>query len=223
MNSWNYQYLGRRVRGDYEYRYTLRTVNVDNVNPSSPFDYQIHPMSLSIIKRPLTEESSTHETSAMKFASEAVQEQKIKQQQQTYEDYADNRRLYGKLGIRTRDGLGLSYFDLLEAENQTSQRQLIKEIDAAAALLYQQRQKNAAAQQQEQIKEIPGVVPLRELLGSEDKLLHLALQEDPANSYKEYGEDGHSSIVHTAYLPYPCGNPRCGICNNAAQIKKESQ
>ena len=66
---------------------------------------------------------------------------------------------------------------------------------------------------QEQVKEITGSVPIRELLGDEDKLLHLALKEDPANSYKEYGEDG-SSIVHTAYTPFPCGNPRCGVCHH---------
>ena len=123
-----------------------------------------------------------------------------------------------RLGIPTSDGLGLFYSDFLESQSQASEKQVLKEIDAR---LDQQvvRQKNPAAQQQQQVKQITGSVPIRELLGDEDKLLHLAMQEDAQNSYREFGADG-STITHTAYLPFPCKNPHCGICNNAASDKE---
>jgi hypothetical protein len=211
MNSWDYTYRGKRVRDGYEYEYKLQTVSVDNVGATSPFDYGVMPKSLTVTRRPLKE---TDEPSRMKIA--AVQEQKQKLEQQSYEDFADNRRLYGKLGIRTPDRLGLFYSDFLESQSQATQRQTLREIDAAFNQQVQ-KQKNAAAQ--EQIKEITGSVPIRELLGTEEKLLHVALKQDDINSYREYGADG-SSVVHTAFTPVNCNNPRCGICNNAAQIEK---
>ena len=91
MNSWNYEYRGKSVKNGYEYQYKLQTVSVDNLHATSSFDYSVFPQSLTVIKKPLKE---TDETSPMKFAS--VQEQKQKLEQQSYEDFADDRRLHAK-------------------------------------------------------------------------------------------------------------------------------
>ena len=73
------------------------------------------------------------------------------------------------------------------------------------------------------IKQIAGSVPIRELLAEgEEKLLHVALKEDPINSYTRYGADG-TKITHTAYLPVPCGRPSCGICNNSQVQQQQNQ
>src|SRR5687768_16043921 len=117
MNSWKYEYRGKSVKNGYEDQYKLQTVSVDNVDASSPFDYSIHPKSLTVIKRPLKEE--TDEISPMKVAS--VPQEKHKLEQQTYKDYAHGRELYGRLGIPTPDGLGLFYSDFLESQSQASQ------------------------------------------------------------------------------------------------------
>ena len=68
---------------------------VNNVNPKDVFDYSIHPMSLTTVKRPLKEEDTDEEySSPMKIAS--VMQQKQKLEQQSYEDFAHDRRLHAK-------------------------------------------------------------------------------------------------------------------------------
>jgi hypothetical protein len=122
-NSWDYEYLGKSQKNGYEYQYRLNTVSVDNLDAKSPFDFSIHPKSLTVVKRPL-KSAGSNGLSPLKQAS--IQ----REEQQSYEEYEEERRRYAKLGIPSPDGLGLFYSDYLVSQEQSRERQnKLKEID----------------------------------------------------------------------------------------------
>lgn len=107
MNGrWDYQYLGKSVKNGYEYEYKLQTVSVDNLDVTSPFDYSVFPRALTVVKRPLKSAGNSL-SSPLKQASYSIQR---REEQQSFGDYEDERRLYAKLGIPSPDGLGSVLF-----------------------------------------------------------------------------------------------------------------
>ena len=108
MNGrWDYQYLGKSVKNGYEYEYKLQTVSVDNLDVTSPFDYSVFPRALTVVKRPLKSAGNSLLSPLKQASSSSIQR---REEQQSYGDYEDERRLYAKLGIPSPDGLGSVLF-----------------------------------------------------------------------------------------------------------------
>lgn len=71
--SWTYEYLGKSQRDGFDYFYRLETQSADNIDAKTPFDFSIHPKSLTVIKRPLPLEDENESLSSLPYI------QKIKQ------------------------------------------------------------------------------------------------------------------------------------------------